>query len=182
MTDWVVPCHGIIEATERGVKITGGRVIQLDPGDYFYHSPRTQVYVENVKRKVREPADVIVVTKETVTANGETLEDSATLRVGISLAFTITNITTWLVENEDAEQGLLLDVQRVVLKYARARTYQEFLEHDEADLTKFAQKELGRYFGVQIKQLGLTSIAETECRDLNHTGALGGSLIGDEEE
>ena len=39
-------------------------------------------------------------------------KDGHTVRVGISLALTISNIVTWLVENEDDEAGLLLDAPR----------------------------------------------------------------------
>ena len=100
-------------------------------------------------------------------------------RVGISFAFTITNIKTWLIDNEEAENGVLVDVQRVVLKFVRTHTFAEIQEHDEEALTKLAQKELGRYFGVQVKQLGITTFVETVCRDLNHSGI---SMPGTNEE
>lgn len=170
---WCVPDYGIIEAHERGVKVTGKRVTELSPGGYWQHSARTTVYKDNIKRKVREPADVIATTK-----------DGSTVRVGISFAFTIVNIKTWLMENEDAEQGLLVDVQRVVLNFVRQHTFEEIQAHDGDKITKLAQKELGRYFGVQVKQLGITTFAETECRDLNHSGSLDGSaaLSTEDEE
>jgi len=172
IVSWIVPQYGVVEAQEMGVKVTGPRVKELKPGGYWQHRQRTTVYKANVKRVVREPADVIATTK-----------DGHSVRVGISLAFIITNIKTWLIDNEDAEQGLLVDVQRVVLKFVRTHTFDEIQEHDEDDLTKLAQKELGRYFGVQVKQLGITTFVETECRDLNHSGSLDASAgISEEEE
>lgn len=164
IVSWCVPQYGVIEAQELGVKVTGPNVTELKPGGYWQHRQRSTVYKANVKRVVREPADVNATTKQTED------EDASTVRVGISLAFIITNIKTWLIENEDAEQGLLIDAQRVVLKYVRKHTFSEIQNHDEDELTKLAQKELGRYFGVQVKQLGITTFVETECKDLNHSG------------
>ncbi len=168
---WLIPQYGVIEAQEAGVKVTGAKVTELKPGGYWQHRQRTTVYTANVKRAVREPPDVNATTK-----------DDKSVRVGISLAFTITNIKTWLIDNEDAEDGLLVDVQRVVLKYVRTHTFDEVQEHDEQVLTKLAQKELGRYFGVQVKQLGITTFVETECRDINHSGAIPGVGAAEEDD
>lgn len=168
---WCVPDYGIIEAQEMGVKVTGARVKVLEPGGYWQHSARTTVYKDNIRRKVREPSDVVATTK-----------DDIVVRVGISLAFTISNIETWLMANEDAEQGLLVDVQRVVLKFVRTHTFAEIQAHDEDTLTKLAQKELGRYFGVQVKGLGITTFAETELRDLNHSGDVPGVAATEDED
>jgi len=159
IVSWLIPQYGVIEAQEMGVKVTGARVKELPPGGYWQHRQRTTVYKANVKRAVREPSDVIATTK-----------DGMAVRVGISFAFTINNIKTWLIDNEDAEDGVLVDVQRVVLKFVRQHTFEEIQNHDEDQFTKLAQKELGRYFGVQVKQLGITTFVETECRDLNHSG------------
>ncbi len=171
IVSWCVPDYGIIEAQEEGVKVTGAKVTVLKPGGFWQHSARTTVYKANVKRAVREPADVNATTK-----------DGCTVRVGISLAFTVNNIKTWLIENEDAEQGLLVDVQRVVLKFVRKHSFDEIQDHDEEQLTKLAQKELGRYFGVNIKQLGITTFAETELRDLNHSGDVPGVAATEDED
>jgi hypothetical protein len=168
---WCVPDYGMIEAQEEGVKVTGSRVRELKPGGYWMHSARTTVYKANVKRVVREPADVIATTK-----------DEMSVRVGISLAFRISNIKTWLIENEDSEQGLLIDAQRVILGYVRKHTFAEIQDHDEVQLTKLAQKELGRYFGVQVTQLGITTFVETECKDLNHSGSLDGAAGATDED
>ncbi len=170
---WIVPQYGVIEAMEMGVKVTGKKVKELEPGGYWQHRQRTTVYKANVKRVVREPSDVIATT-----------QDGHAVRVGVSLAFVITNVKTWLIDNEDAEEGLLVDVQRVVLKFVRAHTFDEIQQHDEDEFTKMAQRELGRYFGVQVKQLGITTFVETECRDLNHSGiaAFAGANEEDEDE
>ena len=165
---WCVPDYGIVEAQEMGVKVTGKRVKELEPGGYWHHAARTTVYKANVKRVVREPSDVIATT-----------QDGTPVRVGISVAYIITNVKTWLIDNEDAEEGLLVDVQRVVLKFVRGHTFDQIQDHDEDQFTKLAQKELGRYFGVQVKQLGITTFVETECRDLNHSGL---SMPGANEE
>ena len=168
---WCVPDYGIIEAQEMGVKVTGKRVKLLEPGGYWMHSARTTVYKDNIRRKVREPSDVVATTK-----------DGIVVRVGISFAFVITNIETWLMANEDAEQGLLIDAQRVVLKFVRSHTHDQIQDLDEEGLSKLAQKELGRYFGVQVKGLGITTFAETELRDLNHSGDVPGMAATEEED
>lgn len=168
---WIVPEYVMIEAQQEGVKVTGKRVTVLTPGSYWRHRQRTAIYTWNVKRAVREPSDVVATTK-----------DGIVVRVGISLAFIIINIKTWLMDNEDAEQGLLVDVQRVVLKFVRTHTFDQIQEHDEDQLTKLAQKELGRYFGVQVKQLGITTFAKTELRDLNHSGDVPGVVLLEDEE
>jgi hypothetical protein len=168
---WCVPDYGIVEAQEMGVKVTGARVTELSPGGYWQHSARTTVYKANVKRVVREPSDVVATTK-----------DGIVVRVGISIAFIIVNIKTWLIENEDAEQGLLIDAQRVLLKFVRTHTHDQIQDLDEEALTKLAQKELGRYFGVQVKGLGVTTFAETELRDLNHSGDVPGVAATEDEE
>lgn len=177
IVSWCVPEYGVIEAQEMGVKVTGVRVKELKPGGYWQHRQRTTVYKANVKRVVREPADVNATTK------GEDAETAGVpVRVGISLAFVITNIKTWLIDNEDAEQGLLIDAQRVALKFVRTHTFDEIQDHDEDEFTKLAQKELGRYFGVQIRQLGITTFVETECKDLNHSGTLVGVAETEDED
>ena len=168
---WLVPQYGVIEAQEMGVKVTGSKVTVLEPGSYWMHRQTSQVYTDNVRRKVREPSDVIATTK-----------DGHSVRVGISLAFVISNIKTWLMDNEDAEDGLLVDVQRVILKFVRTHDFDEIQTLDENVLTKLAQKELGRYFGVQVKQLGITTFAVTECRDLNHSVVIQGTLTEGESE
>lgn len=171
IVSWSVPQYGVIEAQEEGVKVTGAKVSELKPGGYWQHRQRTTVYKANVKRVVREPADVIATTK-----------DEMSVRVGISLAFRISNIKTWLIENEDSEQGLLIDAQRVILGYVRKHTFAQIQDHDEVQLTKLAQKELGRYFGVQVTQLGITTFVETECKDLNHSGSLDGAAGATDED
>lgn len=168
---WTVPDYDMIEAHEEGVKVTGPKVKILKPGGFWHHAARTTVYKANVKRVVREPADIIATTR-----------DGDSVRVGVSLAFIVTNIKTWLIDNEDAEQGLLIDAQRVVLKFVRTHTFDEIQDHDEEELTKLAQKELGRYFGVQVKQLGITTFVETECRDLNHSGVVPGLGTSEEDD
>ena len=168
---WCVPDYDMIEAHEMGVKVTGKKVTVLEPGGCWVHSARTTIYKDNIRRKVREPSDVVATTK-----------DGHVVRVGISLAFVISNIETWLMANEDAEQGLLVDVQRVILKFIRTHTFDEIQDHDEECLTKLAQKELGRYFGVQVKGLGITTFAETELRDLNHSGDVPGVAATEEED
>lgn len=168
---WCVPDYEMIEAHEMAVKVTGAKVTVLEPGGTWMHSARTTIYKDNIRRKVREPSDVVATT-----------QDGTTVRVGISLAFVISNIETWLMANEDAEQGLLVDVQRVVLKFVRSHTFEQIQDLDEEALTKLAQKELGRYFGVQVKGLGVTTFAETELRDLNHSGDVPGIAATEDEE
>jgi hypothetical protein len=160
---WCVPDYEMIEAHEMAVKVTGAKITVLEPGGTWVHSARTTIYKDNIRRKVREPSDVVATTK-----------DGVTVRVGISFAFVISNIETWLTANEDAEQGLLVDVQRVVLKFVRQHTFEQIQNLDEDSLSKLAQKELGRYFGVRVKGLGITTFAKTELRDLNHSGYVPG--------
>lgn len=178
LVSWVFPQQGMIDRTEMGVLIRGNYVKVLKPGPYWHWVRWSDVYVDNIVRKVREMQDQVLTTA-----------DGITVRAGGVLVFEITDIRTWIVKNEDPEQGLLVDAQRVLRDFVKASTFEEIqdfepevLDEDEdADdpLTKRTRSELNDYFGVYVRQLGLTVFAETEARDHNHTGSAFTLSVGD---
>lgn len=172
VVSWCIPRYGMVEAHESAVKVTGPKVTQLEPGPYWYHRRLSTIYTVNVKRRTLEPSDLV-----------GTTSDGVTVRVGLALAFEITAPVKWLIDNEDSEQGLLTEVQAVALEWVAVHEYSEILTELASDtLTKVAQKQLGRYFGVRVLRLRLTSFAETEARELNHSGISPSPLQDDEDE
>jgi hypothetical protein len=91
------------------------------------------------------------------------------------MAYHITNVVTWIVENEDPEHGVQAEAARVLREWVKVQTFDEVqtfkpAKRGEDDLTRLAQAELGTDFGVRIRQLGLASFAESEATDLHHSG------------
>lgn len=170
LVSWLFPKQGMIDKTERGVLIRGNYVKVLLPGPYWHWVRWSDVYVDNIVRKVREMTDQALTT-----------EDGKTVRAGGVIEFEITDIESWIVNNEDPEQGLMVAAQRVLRDFVRSSTFDEIQgfepedidEDDEADdpLTARAREELNGDFGVHVIQLGLTVFAESTARDFNHTGS-----------
>lgn len=177
---WIFPQQGMIDRTEMGVLIRGKTVKVLKPGPYWHWRRWSDVYVDNVVRKVREMTDQVLTTA-----------DGCTVRAGGVIVFEITDIETWIVNNEDPEAGLLVAAQRVLRDFVKANTFEETQEleaediDDDADaedpLTSAARKALNDDFGVMVRQLGLTVFAETEARDHNHTGSAFSLHIGGQQ-
>lgn len=170
---WVVswmPTRGRLYVYEGGVKITGGKVKVLKHGTYWFFQRWSEVFADNIKRKVVE------LTKQVLTTR-----DGKRVRVGGVLIYHIKNIETWLVENENPEQSVTVEAERVLREWVRNHDFQEVQEYDpkkreEDDLTRLAQDRFGSDLGVWVRDLGFKDFAETEPRDLYHSGEL---LTGD---
>lgn len=162
--------HGArLPVHEGAVKISGTRVREVKHGGFFqswyFWVPRfTEVFTDNIKRKVVELPEQLLTTG-----------DGKRVRAGGIMAYHISNVVTWLVENEDPEHGVQAEAARVLREWVKDRTFAEVQafkpeKRGEDDLTRMAQADLGTDFGVRIRQLGLASFAESAATDLHHSG------------
>lgn len=171
LIDWCVswfPTRGRCPGHELGIKVTGRKVTEIKPGTYWYLGRWSEVFTDNVMRKVREPEDQVLTTR-----------DTRRVRVGGVLIYHITNITQWLYKNEDPDDGVLVEAARVLKKFVQSHEFEEVRAHEptgrnDDELTRTAQAELGTSFGIRVERLSFTNFAETEARELHHTGQLGG--------
>jgi hypothetical protein len=175
---WTVPAHSRIQKHEEGVLVCGGKEPRaLKPGSYWFHQQRSVVYTDNVKRKVRDLPVITITTK-----------DLFTVRVQGVLIFHITNIVTWLIENEEPDDGVLTDAQRVFAGWARSKTFEELVawnpdRRNEDDLTRAGQAELGTDFGVRVRHLGIINgPVETVAKDLHLSGEAAGVVDSGEDD
>jgi regulator of protease activity HflC (stomatin/prohibitin superfamily) len=162
---------------EGGVKISGKKVRVISPGWYFWIPRFTQVFTDNVKRKVIELPEQLLTTK-----------DGKRVRAGGILVYHIQNIETWLVENESPEDGVQVEAARALRDWIKARTFDDVQAYrpgkrKDDELTTAAQGELGSDFGVWVRQLALASFAETSAMDINHSGGEGpmATVVDDDE-
>lgn len=168
LVSWL-PHAARLPAHEGGVKISGERTRELRRGgwlrSWYFWVPRfSEIFTDNVKRKVIELPEQLLTTG-----------DGKRVRAGGVMAYHITNVVTWLVENEDPEHGVQAEAARVLRGWVKDRTFDEVQEfkpekRGEDDLTRLAQAELGTDFGVRVRQLALASFAESDARDLHHSG------------
>lgn len=168
MLSWL-PHGARLPLHEGGVKISGVRVSEIKRGkvlrSWYFWVPRfSQIFTDNVKRKVVELPEQLLTTG-----------DGKRVRAGGIMAYHISNVVTWLVENEDPEHGVQAEAARVLREWVKCRTFAEVQEfkpekRGEDGLTRMAQADLGTDFGVRIRQLGLASFAESAATDLHHSG------------
>lgn len=162
--------HGArLPVHEGGVKISGTRVREIKHDGFlrswYFWVPRfSEIFTDNVKRKVIELSEQLLTTG-----------DGKRVRAGGIMAYHITNVSTWIVENEDPEHGVQAEAARVLREWVKGQTFEEVQtfkpsKRGEDDLTRMAQSELGQDFGVRIRQLGLASFAETAATDMHHSG------------
>jgi hypothetical protein len=161
-----LPRRARLYVHEGGVKITGAKVTVLKHGTFWFFPRWSECYVDNIKRKVVDLPKQVLTTK-----------DGKRVRVGGVLIYHIRAIDTWIVENEDPESGVQIEAERVIREWVKHHDFQEVQEYDpqkrEADdLTRAAQEELGSYFGVWVRQLGFKDFAETDAKDLYHSGEI----------
>lgn len=176
--DWCSFNYGRIHPHEGGVKVAGDNPpVELKPGHYWYHDRLHKVYVDNVKRKVRDLPVLTITTK-----------DGFSARIQGVIIFHITNIVTWLIENEEPDDALLTDATRVFTSWARTQTFDELCawnpdRRKEDDLTRLAQAEMGQDFGVRVRHLGIINgPVETTARDLHVSGEGAGVIDSGEDE
>ncbi len=160
---------------EGGVKISGARVREIKPGWYLWLPRFTEVFTDNVKRKVIELPEQLLTTG-----------DGKRVRAGGIMEYHITNVVSWLVENEEPESAVKAAAARVLREWVKVRTFDEVQtfkpeKRGEDNLTRLAQAELGTDFGVRIRQLGLASFAESEATDLHHSGLAVAPAVSDDD-
>ena len=159
-----------------GVKIKGSEVFVLKPGTYWWNARWSEVYEENVRPRSTDLCDQLLTTK-----------DGLRVRAGGVLRWGITNIETWLVNNDSPEQSLLVDAGRVIREHVVEHTFEELqspsarLRRSDA-MTKEAQRELGASYGVRIQHLRLSTFARTNGLDIYHAGVSPAQLTTGEEE
>lgn len=171
--------HGArLHVHEGGVKISGSNVVELSrkrrwstlwlvPAWYWWVPRFSDIFTDNIKRKVIDLPDQLLTTK-----------DRKRVRAGGVLVYHLQNVITWLVENEDPEDGVQVEAARVLREWVKARTFDEvqnYTAEKRSDdvLTRLGQDQLGADFGVRVRQLSLTCFAETAARDLYHSGIAG---------
>ena len=167
---------GRIHVHEAGVKISGPRVLKLHTdklykwfrflpkGMYFYFPHFSEVYVDNIKRKVKRLPE-----------QGLTTQDNKKVRVGCVMAYNITNIEKWLVENETPDASILAEAAKVVEKWITSRVYETITAYSpegrsDDSLSRAAQAEMGQDFGVRIEYLAIETFAESDMRSIHHSG------------
>lgn len=161
---------------EGGVAISGRKVRKLKHGTYLWIPNLTEVFTDNVKRKSR------ALENQTLTTS-----DEKTVRVGGVLEFSVENIVTWLVENEDPEQSLLVQAGRVLRQWIEQNDFARIHEFNpekrrDDELTRLAQTELGTSFGVRVRLLGISDFAMTTARDFSITGGQSPMVVEEPEE
>lgn len=156
---------------EGGVKISGGKVKELKPGWYFWCPRYSEIFTDNVKRKVIELPEQLLTTRE-----------GKRVRAGGVLVYSITNIITWMIDNDEPTEGVQVASSQVLRGWVKSREFNEVQQFDpkkrvEDDLTVKAQHDMGKKFGIRVEQLSLASFAETNSTDLHHSGSGGVALV-----
>lgn len=178
--NWIlgwIPHMGRIQSFEAAVKVSGpvvteiknsARLWKYGPRGLFFYIPHfTDVFKDNVVRKVQELPEQLLTT-----------QDGKKVRVGGILVYHIANIVTWLTDNEDPEHGVQVEAARVLREWVVTMSFEAIqnfrpTKRGEDDLTRSAQTQMGSDFGVRIRQLSMASFAETDSRDIHHSGHLG---------
>lgn len=164
---WIMgflPHAARLHAHEGAVRISGKHYKELQHGFYFWFPHFSAIYTDNIKRKVIELPEQLLTTL-----------DGTRVRAGGVLVYHISNVVTWLVENEDPGHGLQADAARVLREWVKAKDFEEVQAYSpekrgEDDLTRLAQSELGTDFGVRVQLLSLASFAASDAWDLHHSG------------
>lgn len=175
---WIMgflPHAARLHAHEGAVKISGKRYKELRHGFYFWIPHCSAIYTDNIKRKVIELPEQLLTTL-----------DGVRVRAGGVLVYYISNVVTWLVENEDPEHGVRADAARVLREWVKAKDFEAVQAYSpekrgEDDLTRLAQSELGTDFGVRVQLLALASFAASDAWDLHHSGLIDISQISTPE-
>jgi len=175
-----LPRRGRLYAFEGGVCVTADKVKVLKFGTYWFFPRWSEVYVDNVKRKVIDLPKQVLTTK-----------DLKRVRVGGVFVYHIRDIEKWIIENENPEEGVLIEAERVLREWVQGHTFDQVQNYKPADrenddLTRLGQGEFGADFGVWVRHLTFKDFAETDAKDLYHSGELNGGAeimaLTDEEE
>lgn len=178
LLEWL-PHGARLPVHEGGVIISGEKVriiarrrrwstLWLMPSWYWWVPRFSDVFTDNVKRKVIELPEQLLTTK-----------DGRRVRAGGVFVYHVTNVERWLVENEAPEQGVQVQASRVLRDWVKARRFDDVQSFSpdrrkEDELTRTAQADVGQDFGIRVESLGLASFAECEARDLHHSGSIEG--------
>jgi SPFH domain/Band 7 family protein len=163
LVGWV-PHFGRLHSFEMGVKASGRRYKVLHPGFYVWIPHFSNIYSDNVVRKVVELPEQLLTTA-----------DGVRVRVGGLLVYTIEKIEVWILDNDDPDHGLFNEAARVLRNWVRSRSFDEIQEIDNADhddLTMEATNAMELDFGIDVRSLALTSFARTDSIDLHHSGTV----------
>lgn len=157
---------------EKAVKIRGKQVIPLEPGTSWFNARWSMVKRVVVSRRVIDLDDQCLTTK-----------DGRDVRVGGVVVYRVVNPETFLVDNEDAEHGVMTEAARVLRDFVRDHTFEEIQNHapngrNDDRLTRSGQALLGAAFGVRVEVLGFTNFVATKVRSLHHSGYVFGSSTG----
>lgn len=161
-----LPSRGRLHAFEGGVKVSGEKIKVLKFGTFWFLPRWSEVYVDNVKRKVIDLPKQVLTTK-----------DRKRVRVGGVFVYHIRDIEKWIVENENPEEGVQVEAERVLREWVKKHSFDQVQNYkserrEEDHLTCMAQKELGADFGVWVRQLAFKDFAETDAKDLYHSGEI----------
>lgn len=152
----------IVRKTEEGIKFKKGEiVIKLGPGLHIYWPLVSEI-------------EVVPVVRQTLNLNSQTLmtQDGITVIASGVVVYTIKNITTYLVENYDAEESIAEVASGSVRDVIVNRTLKDIQENSrnttDRALTKAASEVLD-VFGIEVEYLRLTDFAK--ARIINIVGA-----------
>lgn len=163
IVSWSTLAMKMVEATDEGVKITGSKVKLLKPGFHFWHQELSSIYTTNVMRQTQPLADQLLTTK-----------DGKRVRVGGVLVYRINDVLKWLIDNEDSQDAveeMAAHSLREVIITSNFDDMQKARVQKRDELTRSAQEMLGM-FGVRVEYLRLTTFAESDAKDLHHSGTL----------
>jgi hypothetical protein len=146
------------------VKVSGARFRVLRPGFYIWVPHFSNIYVDNVVRKVVELPEQLLTT-----------QDGIRVRAGGLMVYAIEKIEVWLLENDDPDHGLLNEAARVLRDWVRSRTFEQIQVAPAGagdELTMAASDAVELEFGVDVRLLSLTSFARTSAHDMHHSGSV----------
>ena len=166
----LVPHCARLPAHECGIKVSGEKVSVIDRRWWSWYCwlPRfTEVFTDNKKRKVRELSDQLLTTK-----------DGVRVRVGGLVKYSVYDPVKWMLENEDPDSGIIVDAKRLLRVWIKSNDFAAIQEYDpyvnDDDLTDLAVDNLDFDFGVAVEELGISSFAKTDSRDIHHSGSIAG--------
>jgi len=163
LVGWV-PHFGRLHLFEGGVKVSGANYKVLKPGWYFWLPHFSNIYSDNIVRKVIELPEQLLTTG-----------DDVRVRVGGLLVYTIEQVDVWILKNDDPDQGLQNEAARILRDWVRTHSFDEIQKSepsDQDDLTMTTSDAVELQFGVDVCLLSLTSFAKTSAHDLHHSGAV----------
>lgn len=164
-----LPRRGRLHVFQAGVRVSGSAVSRLAPGTYWWFPRWSEIYTDNVVRKVK------AIPTETLTTM-----DGVVVRVGGVMAFSITDIEKWLLDNESSDECVLVDAARILRAVVAEKKFEDLQspparKRREDDVTRAGQEGLGSKFGIRVEYLGFTTFCRTVAQDITHSGIPAGT-------